>query len=110
VFGRRPGRFLKAKDLPSGVVHSRSFSAVTLGGAGNDTMTALSSGADYLNGGSGNDQLSGLGGNDELVGGLGDDTLLGGTGNDILNGGSGNDTYVVDSAGDVAAESAGGTD
>ena len=54
--------------------------------------------------------LSGLGGNDTLSGGDGNDTLNGGTGADNMNGGLGNDIYVVDNAGDVAAEVADGID
>ncbi|GAB4459904.1 MAG: hypothetical protein OHK0037_06160 [Elainellaceae cyanobacterium] len=58
----------------------------------------------------GNDTILGLGGNDIINGGNGNDLLNGGTGNDNMNGGFGNDTYIVDSAGDVAAEVAGGID
>ena len=72
-----------------------------------------------ITGNSANNVLSGLGGNDTLKGGGGDDTLNGGDGNDTLNGGTGadtmngglgNDTYIVDNAGDVAAEVAAGID
>src|SRR5689334_14736518 len=79
------------------------------GGGGNDFLDA-SGGNDTLNGGTGNDTLLGGSGNDTLNGDDGNDLLNGGTGNDTMNGGLGNDTYVVDSTGDVADETAGGTD
>jgi len=67
--------------------------------------------ANVITGNSGNNVLSGLGGNDTLSGGSGNDTLDGGSGADTMDGGLGNDIYVVDNAGDVAAEAAaGGTD
>jgi Ca2+-binding RTX toxin-like protein len=40
----------------------------------------------------------------------GDDTLNGGVGADTMNGGAGNDIYIVDDAGDVVNERAGGVD
>jgi Ca2+-binding RTX toxin-like protein len=52
--------------------------------------------------------LSGAGGNDTLFGGDGADTLDGGAGSDSLTGGAGNDTFIVDVAGDVVTELAGG--
>lgn len=86
------------------------------GTATDDTITGLAgddklfgkSGNDKLNGGSGNDRLSGGGGRDKLTGGTGNDVLDGGTGNDTMKGGSGDDEYVVDAAGDVVIEAAGG--
>ena len=66
-----------------------------------------------LDGNAGRNLLAGEGGADSLYGGAGADTLLGGEGNDLLQGGAGadsmaggagDDTYVVDDAGDVAAE------
>ena len=76
---------------------------------GNDTLSG-GGGNDTLDGGTGDDTLNGGSGNDTLNGGDGNDTLNGGTGADNMDGGLGNDTYVVDNAGDVAAEVAGGTD
>lgn len=65
-------------------------------------------GHDALNGTTGPDVLAGSGGNDTLAGLAGDDTLDGGAGNDSLTGGGGNDTYILDNAGDVLVELAGG--
>ncbi len=78
-------------------------------GAGNDSGFG-GDGNDGVNGDDGDDNLNGDAGNDTLNGGAGNDTVNGGTGDDSLNGGFGNDTYVVDSAGDKAAEVAGGVD
>ena len=64
--------------------------------------------ANTLTGGEVNDTLSGMGGNDTLRGLAGNDYLNGGTGADTMEGGEGNDTYVVDDAGDVVTERAGG--
>ncbi|KWV56940.1 hypothetical protein AS026_32535 [Rhizobium altiplani] len=74
-------------------------------------------GNNIISGGDLADTLSGLGGNDTLNGGIGTDTLIGGAGTDTLNGGTeadnmqggaDNDTYIVDDAGDVVTELAGG--
>ena len=65
-------------------------------------------GADQLNGNGGDDDLRGGAGSDALNGGNGADRLNGGTGTDAMNGGSGNDIYIVDDAGDVLVEGAGG--
>ncbi|WP_206513403.1 beta strand repeat-containing protein [Rhizobium phaseoli] len=43
-----------------------------------------------------------------IAGGAGNDTLDGGAGADTLSGGAGNDIYIVDDAGDVVVEAAGG--
>ncbi|WP_431265325.1 Ig-like domain-containing protein [Roseateles chitinivorans] len=53
-------------------------------------------------------QIFGLAGDDTLVGNAGDDLLDGGTGADLMSGGGGDDRYVVDDAGDVVVEEAGG--
>jgi len=66
--------------------------------------------ANVITGNSADNVLSGLSGNDTLSGGSGNDTLDGGTGADNMNGGTGDDIYIVDNAGDVAGEVAGGTD
>lgn len=76
-----------------------------IGGAGNDVITASSTGAliygddlagiesgnDLLLGGSGNDTLYGGGGNDTLQGNAGKDIMDGGAGDDVLDGGDGDD-------------------
>lgn len=56
---------------------------------------------------SGNSMRSGAG-NDTLVGKAGNDTLDGATGADRMTGGQGDDVYVVDNAGDLVTEVAGG--
>ena len=75
-----------------------------LDGRGGDDQLFGDSGNDRLIGGSGNDSLSGGSGNDNLLGGSGFDFLDGGAGADSMDGGNQDDTYVVDSVGDVAAE------
>ena len=55
-----------------------------------------------------NNTILGSTGVDTLVGLDGDDTLNGGAGADSMVGGIGNDTFVVDNAGDVTTELAGG--
>jgi Ca2+-binding RTX toxin-like protein len=62
----------------------------------------------FMTGGTGNDVMAGGGGDDQLFGLEGDDLLDGGADNDTLTGGDGNDTYLVDAAGDVVVEVAGG--
>lgn len=67
-----------------------------------------------LRGGPGDDTLSGAEvllareGDDTLFGTPGKDRLDGGTGADTMAGGAGDDTYIVDEAGDVVVEVAGG--
>lgn len=65
-------------------------------------------GANRVNSGGGNDTVYGLAGDDTLDGDGGHDVLIGGTGADSMLGGTGNDRYVVDHAGDVVVEAAGG--
>jgi len=101
------------------------FGDVMAGSFGNDLL-AGAAGDDNLNGEEGNDTLFGGAGNDRLFGGDGKDVLNGGTGSDRLDGGSGNDwlnggvgadamtggagddRFVVDLAGDLVIEAAGG--
>jgi len=60
---------------------------VILGGAGDDTVSALGSGNNVLIGGDGNDSLTTATGRDLLIGGNGKDKLNGGANDDLLIGG-----------------------
>ena len=77
------------------------------GGFGDDGIYGRG-GDDVLDGNDGNDLLNGGAGADLLAGGSGNDTLDGGSGADVMTGGMGNDVYMIDQAGDVAAEGVGG--
>ena len=79
------------------------------GFGGNDTLNG-GAGNDYIDGGNGSgaDSILGGAGNDILIGGPSNDTLDGGTGADTMYGGLHDDTFVVDDAGDVVIELAGG--
>ncbi len=77
------------------------------GGAGADSLRGNAAGNELLGAG-GNDNMAGEGGDDRLFGDAGDDTLDGGRGADTLTGGLGNDRFVVDNAGDVTLDVAGG--
>ncbi|HTU10086.1 MAG TPA: choice-of-anchor I family protein [Allosphingosinicella sp.] len=91
---------LTGNDLANTIFGNAGLNSLT-GGAGND----------LLDGKEGNDILSGGADDDTLYGREGNDTLRGGTGTNYLAGGAGDDNYVVDSAGDTVAETAGeGTD
>jgi Ca2+-binding RTX toxin-like protein len=81
-----------------------------LNGTGNALANRLdgNAGMNQLDGGAGNDSLHGLAGDDLLLGGLGLDVLDGGLGADSMEGGAGDDVYIVDDAGDVVVELAGG--
>ncbi|HVR66035.1 MAG TPA: CAP domain-containing protein [Verrucomicrobiae bacterium] len=64
--------------------------------------------ANIISGNEGANGLAGSAGNDTISGGIGADTLDGGAGNDSLSGGAGDDTFLINAAGDIVAESAGG--
>lgn len=74
-------------------------------GTGFERLTLSGSAATSGNGNSAANLLKGNAGANRLNGGAGNDTLDGGAGNDTLNGGVGSDRYIVDSAGDVIADS-----
>ncbi len=75
------------------------------------TISGVDSDGDILLGTPGPDSLKGGAGADQVTGFDGDDFLSGGPGADIMTGGPGGDRYILDSAGDVAAETPGaGTD
>jgi Ca2+-binding RTX toxin-like protein len=77
-------------------------------GQGLSNVILGNGGANVLIGMGGHDTLHGGAGNDTLNGNEGNDTLNGGAGADDMGGGAGADLYIVDNAGDVAAESAAG--
>ncbi|MCT0206153.1 calcium-binding protein [Synechococcus sp. CS-1332] len=91
-------------------VNGASFTKLTAGGQGNDTLTLAAGFADWVSGDDGNDSIATGDLADVLLGGGGNDTLTGGTGNDTVRGGAGNDTinYTVDSHGVDSVD--GGTD
>lgn len=108
VIDLTPGAFSNSDMMTSNI--SIAFSAWienAVGTSENDTLKG-SSIDNVLSGLAGNDTLSGGDGSDTLNGGADDDKLDGGLGADTLVGGSGDDTYIVDDAGDVVTEGAGG--
>ncbi|WP_428675192.1 beta strand repeat-containing protein [Reyranella sp.] len=97
--------------VQASVTHTLSVNLENLTLTGSAAINGTgNSKANVITGNSGNNVLSGLVGVDTLIGGDGNDRLDGGTNADNMDGGFGNDTYIVDNAGDVAAEVAGGTD
>jgi len=89
------------------VLHGLRGDDVLSGDVGNDILDG-GIGDDALSGANGDDRLLGAVGSDQLDGGEGADFLNGGIGADLLTGGAGDDTYMVDEAGDVVVEVAGG--
>ena len=133
LFFSIPGDTLTA-DIPPGVLVTTSNvpiapnadSVLEIESSGNADLatiipSALSDGADVLNGDADNDVLAGNGGNDMLFGGDGDDVLggipqLGNTisidedGDDTLNGGGGDDTIFGSTGDDTVSGGAGDDD
>ena len=89
-------------------VNQTATTAIDLSGSDGDNEIRGNEGANILRGRGGVDLLQGFGGNDSLDGGDGNDSLFGGAGNDTMAGGAGDDQYVVEQAGDVVIELAGG--
>ena len=87
--------------------YTGTSAAKGIGNAAANVMTGAA-GVDTLQGNDGDDTLRGMDGNDILSGGNGNDVLDGGTGADSMTGGAGDDRFIVDNAGDVVRESAGG--
>ncbi|HYE46397.1 MAG TPA: hypothetical protein VEA44_11570 [Caulobacter sp.] len=102
--------------IPSEIIRAGTAGDETLSGGGlddqlsglggQDRLSGLAS-DDALDGGDDRDLLYGGAGLDDLIGGAGNDLLDGGTGADAMAGGAGDDTYIVDDAGDTAAEDGG---
>jgi serralysin len=108
VIDLNPGAFSNSDMMTKNI--SIAFSAWienAIGTAQNDTLRGNAI-DNVLSGLGGDDTLIGGAGSDALDGGSGDDMLDGGTGGDALVGGAGNDLYLVDNAGDVITEGAGG--
>jgi Ca2+-binding RTX toxin-like protein len=122
-------------DAGNDILRGNSGADVLIGGIGSDTATYSESAAgvtvslvggvvgvggnaagdtlfqiENLIGSNFNDRLTGDAFANRLDGGSGNDVLNGGLGADNMNGGLGNDIYIVDNAGDIAGEVAGGID
>jgi len=91
-------------------IEGLALSSAGVNGIGNTLNNVISGNAlgNRLDGGLGNDEVYGGDGMDTLLGGSGNDTLDGGFHADTMTGGAGNDVYVVNDAGDVVTELAGG--
>ncbi len=88
-------------------VNGTSFTKITAGGQGNDTINLAAGFTDWVNGDDGNDSINGGDLNDYLMGGSGADTLTGGTGNDQLYAGIGNDVLIGDAGNDILSGDSG---
>jgi Ca2+-binding RTX toxin-like protein len=87
--------------MSSNVENLTQIAALAINVTGNNMNNVIT-------GNIGNDSLFGGTGTDTLNGGAGNDTLNGGTGADSMTGGADNDRYLVDDAGDIVVELAGG--
>ncbi|MBD2719360.1 hypothetical protein [Synechococcus sp. FACHB-909] len=107
-----PGTNKSISLTGTSIVNGASFTKLTAGGQGNDTLTLAAGFTDWVSGDDGNDSISTGDLADVLLGGAGNDTLTGGTGNDTIRGGAGNDTinHTVDSDGVDAVDGGADTD
>lgn len=107
-----PGNNKSISLTGTSTVNGNSFTKLTAGGQGNDTLTLAAGFTDWVSGDDGNDSISTGDLADVLLGGAGNDTLTGGTGNDTVRGGAGNDTinYTVDSHGVDSVDGGADTD
>jgi serralysin len=89
-----------------------SLTTDSIGGEGNNWLSATETGPAILSGLDGNDHLFGSSGNDYLNGGSGNDDLIGREGSDTMLGGSGDDSYAIwnGSGSDVIADEGGKKD
>lgn len=93
-------------SLSFGINNLKLTGIGAIDGFGNELNNIISGNgaANFIDAGSGNDTINSGAGNDILRGSDGNDTLNGGSGADNMDGGDQNDTYIVDNAGDIAAE------
>jgi Ca2+-binding RTX toxin-like protein len=93
----------------SSVTHTLKANVENLTLTGSSVLSGTGNSlANVITGNSAANRLFGKDGSDTLIGNAGNDTLDGGVGADGMTGGTGNDNYVVDNAGDVVTELAGG--
>lgn len=96
------GLIRDARDLPLFTVHNiedwsiREGNVLFKGTAGADKVFAYEDGRDTLYGGAGNDTLTALSGSDIIFGGAGNDVIMDLAGNDFLYGGAGFDVLDFD--------------
>ncbi len=88
-------------SLPTYILTDNVENLTLSGAAVNGTGNGLNN---LINGNSAANSLTGGNGNDTLNGGAGVDTLNGGAGTDSLTGGDGNDVYIIETSGDLVAE------
>jgi Ca2+-binding RTX toxin-like protein len=100
------------RSLGGGLENLILAGSANINGSGNGLANTITgnSGDNALAGNAGDDTLLGGAGSDTLSGGAGNDLLDGGEGDDIMYGGPGDDVFIVDSAGDITGDAAGGVD
>ncbi len=82
------------------MINGASFTKITAGGQGNDTINLAANFEDWANGDDGNDSITGSGRADYLIGGNGNDTIRGGSSSDTIEGGEGIDRLFGEGGGD----------